>query len=111
MIRQTLALYRTSFSGLSKETWILSAIMLVNRSGTMVLPFLTLYLTGQQMNRSLSEAGFVMALFGFGSIVGAYFGGKFTDTFGTYKVQLFALCGGGGYLFVWVRYNPILLFV
>lgn len=96
MIRQTLALYRTSFSGLSKETWILSAIMLVNRSGTMVLPFLTLYLTGQQMNRSLSEAGFVMALFGFGSIVGAYFGGKFTDTFGTYKVQLFALCGGGG---------------
>lgn len=47
------------------------------------------------MNRSLSEAGFVLALFGLGSIVGAYFGGKFTDKLGTYKVQLFALCGGG----------------
>lgn len=61
----------------------------------MVLPFMTLYLTGKEMNRSLSEAGFVMALFGFGSIVGAYFGGKFSDKIGFYKVQLFALLSGG----------------
>jgi len=47
------------------------------------------------MNRTLSEAGFVMALFGFGSIVGAYFGGKFSDKIGFYKVQLFTLFGGG----------------
>jgi predicted MFS family arabinose efflux permease len=74
--------------------------MLVNRSGTMVLPFMTLYLTGPEMNRSLSDAGFVMGLFGLGSIVGAYFGGKFSDKIGFYKVQLFALLLGGVFFII-----------
>lgn len=95
MIRRTLNLYKTSFSGLSKEVWLLSLIMLVNRSGTMVLPFLTLYLTGPDMNRSLSDAGFVMALFGLGSVLGAFIGGKLSDKSGFYKVQLFSLFFGG----------------
>ena len=95
MVTRTLSLYKTSFTGLSKESWLLSFIMLVNRSGTMVLPFMTLYLTGKEMHRTLSEAGFVMALFGLGSIIGAYFGGKFSDKIGFYKVQLFTLIGGG----------------
>jgi len=95
MIAKTFSLYKTSFTGLSKEAWLLSFIMLVNRSGTMVLPFMTLYLTSKEMHRSLSEAGFVMALFGLGSIIGAYFGGKFSDKIGFYKVQLFTLFGGG----------------
>lgn len=95
MITKTISLYKTSFTGLTKETWLLSFIMLVNRSGTMVLPFMTLYLTGQEMHRSLGEAGFVMALFGAGSVVGAYFGGKFSDKIGFYKVQLLALFFGG----------------
>ena len=95
MIAKTVSLYKTSFTGLSKEAWLLSFIMLVNRSGTMVLPFMTLYLTSKERHRSLSEAGFVMMLFGLGSIVGAYFGGKFSDKIGFYKVQLFTLFGGG----------------
>ncbi len=95
MIVKTFSLYKTSFTGLSKESWLLSFIMLINRSGTMVVPFMTLYLTSKEMNRSLSEAGFVMMLFGLGSIVGAYFGGKFSDKIGFYKVQLFTLFGGG----------------
>ena len=95
MISRTASLYKTSFTGLSKETWLLSFIMLINRSGTIVVPFMTLYLTSKEMGRSLSEAGFVMMLFGFGSIVGAYFGGKFSDKVGFYKVQLFTLFGGG----------------
>lgn len=95
MFSRTASLYKTSFTGLSKESWLLSFIMLVNRSGTMVLPFMTLYLTSKEMHRSLSEAGFVMALFGGGSIIGAYFGGKFTDKIGFYKVQLITLFGGG----------------
>lgn len=61
----------------------------------MVVPFMTLYLTSPEMGRSLSDAGTVMALFGLGSIVGAYFGGRFSDRFGFYTVQLCALvCGG-----------------
>ncbi len=95
MIARTISLYKTSFTGLSKETWLLSVVMLINRSGTMVVPFMTLYLTGKEMNRSLSDAGIVMALFGLGSVIGAYFGGKFTDKIGFHKVQLVTLfCGG-----------------
>ena len=95
MIGRTVSLYKTSFTGLSKETWLLSFIMLINRSGTMVLPFMTLYLTSKGMNRSLSDAGTVMGLFGLGCIVGAYFGGKFSDKIGFYKVQLITLLFGG----------------
>ncbi len=95
MIGRTLHLYKSSFSGLSRETWMLSLIMLVNRSGTMVLPFLTLYITGPDIARSLSDAGFVMALFGMGSMIGAYLGGRLTDKSGFYKVQLLSLFFGG----------------
>ncbi len=61
----------------------------------MVVPFMTLYLTGKTMNRSLSEAGTVMGLFGLGAIIGAYFGGKFSDKIGFFKTQLFTLFFGG----------------
>lgn len=61
----------------------------------MVLPFMTLYLTGKEMNRSLSEAGTVMGLWGLGSIGGAFFGGKLSDIIGFQKVQVMALFLGG----------------
>jgi predicted MFS family arabinose efflux permease len=95
MIVRTVSLYKNSFTGLSPQTWLLSLIMLINRSGTMVVPFMTLYLTNKEMNRTLSEAGFVLALFGLGTIVGAFFGGKFSDKIGFYPVQFITLfCGG-----------------
>ncbi len=60
----------------------------------MVLPFMTMYAT-QKLHYSIVQAGIIMALFGVGSIVGAYFGGRLTDRVGFYNVQLFALFGGG----------------
>jgi len=95
MITRSIGLYKTSFTGLSPKTWLLSFIMLINRSGTMVVPFMTLYLTGKTMNRTLAEAGTVMGLFGLGAIIGAYFGGKFSDRLGFFKVQMFTLFFGG----------------
>ena len=95
MLNRAFSLYRSSFSGLSSETWLLSLVMLINRSGTMVVPFMTLYLTGSDMKRSLSEAGFVMGLFGLGAIVGAYYGGKMSDRIGFRRVQLLTLLFGG----------------
>src|SRR4051812_24005577 len=79
MFARVVSLYRNSFTGLSPQTWLLSLIMLINRSGTMVVPFMTLYLTSSEMHRSLSDAGMVISLFGAGSIVGSFFGGKITD--------------------------------
>src|SRR6478735_6289198 len=95
MLLKTVSLYRTSFTGLSTQTWLLSLIMLINRSGTMVVPFMTLYMTSAEMGYTLSDAGTVMGLFGLGVILGAYTGGILCDKIGFYKVQIAALFFGG----------------
>jgi len=95
MLRYTATIYRNAYSGLSKSTWLLSLIMLINRSGTMVVPFMTLYLTSPQMGYSVGQAGFVFGLFGLGSFCGAWCGGRLTDKIGFYPVQLITLIGGG----------------
>jgi predicted MFS family arabinose efflux permease len=95
MLSITARTYRNAYSGLSRSTWLLSFVMLVNRSGTMVIPFMTLYLTSPQMGYSIGEAGFVFSLFGAGAFSGAFFGGYLTDKIGFYPVQLITLLGGG----------------
>ncbi|TAE27781.1 MAG: MFS transporter [Cytophagales bacterium] len=92
-----LHLYRSAYRGLSPQVWLLSGVMLVNRCGTMVLPFLTLYMT-QKLGFSVGQAGVVMALFGTGAIFGTYIGGQLTDRLGFYPVQLFSLFFGGLFL-------------
>ena len=94
MLRNTAELYRNAYTGLNKESWYLSFVMLINRSGTMVLPFMTMYCT-QQLHYTIAQAGLVMAMFGAGSIAGAFIGGRLTDRFGFYPVQLWALFSGG----------------
>lgn len=97
-----LQLYKNAYKGLSKETWFLSLVILINRSGTMVIPFMTMYAT-QKLGFSIAEAGFIMSFFGIGSIIGAFAGGKITDAIGYQKVQLFSLFGGG-IMFIIVGY-------
>ena len=76
MLRATAKTYRNAYAGLSKETWLLSLIMLINRSGTMVVPFMTLYLTSPEMGYSVGDAGIVFGLFGAGAFAGAWLGGQ-----------------------------------
>src|SRR5882672_6296469 len=95
MLSRTLSLYRNAYSGLSRSTWLLSVVMLVNRSGTMVIPFMTIYLTRPAMGYSIGQAGIVMGIFGAGAICGGFIGGKLTDKLGFHPVQLVALAGGG----------------
>ena len=95
MLKATAQTYRNAYSGLSRSTWLLSLVMLINRSGTMVIPFMTLYLTSSEMGYSIGQAGFVFGLFGAGAFSGAWFGGKMTDKIGYYPVQLITLTGGG----------------
>ncbi len=87
-------LYTDAYSGLTPASWWLSFVMLVNRMGTMVLPFMTLYLT-QAKDYSIGKAGLVVSIFGIGSVCGGFLGGKFTDKFGFYFLQIFSLIGGG----------------
>jgi predicted MFS family arabinose efflux permease len=95
MLGRTISLYTNAYSGLSKSTWLLSLVMLVNRSGTMVIPFMTIYLTQPPMGYSIGQAGLVMGIFGLGAICGGFMGGRLTDLLGFHRVQLVTLTGGG----------------
>jgi predicted MFS family arabinose efflux permease len=89
-----ISLYRNAFGGLSQQVWLLALVMLINRSGGMVIAFLTLYLT-QKLGFSIIDAGLVMVLFGVGSICGTFIGGKLSDLIGYFPVQLWSLFLGG----------------
>ncbi len=78
--------YIDSFEGLRKEVWLLSLITLINRAGTMVIPFLSLYLT-KSRGFTLDEVGWILTFFGLGSVTGSWLGGKFTDKFGHYRTM------------------------
>ena len=62
-------------------------VMLVNRAGTMVVPFMTLYLT-EAKHYPIGKAGMVMAVFGAGAVCGGFIGGRLTDKLGFYNIQL-----------------------
>lgn len=94
--------YLNTFKGLSREIWWLSLITLINRAGTMVVPFLSLYLT-KSLDFSLSDVGWIMSAFGMGSLVGSWLGGKLTDAFGYYIIMVASLIGSG-FLFVGLQY-------
>ena len=94
MIRRLGQGYARAFAGLPGEVWILAVATLVNRAGTMVLPFLTLYLTGQ-FGWSPAAAGRMLALYGAGAIGGAFLGGWAADRWSPVAVQQFSLVGTG----------------
>ena len=87
-------LYKQAFTGLPKNIWLLSLVMLINRSGTMVLAFLTLYCT-QQLHQTPKLAGIAIAMYGLGAIGGAFLGGRLSDKFGYKIIQEAALIGSG----------------
>ncbi|MCK7591420.1 MFS transporter [Subsaxibacter sp. CAU 1640] len=90
--------YVNTFRGLSKEVWWLALITLINRAGTMVIPFLSLYLTSS-LNFSEADVGWIMSAFGLGSVAGSWLGGKLTDQIGFYKVMVISLLVSG-FMFV-----------
>ena len=94
MIARIADTYIKSFSGLSREVWLLAVVMLINRSGMMVLPFITLYVS-DELGMGLIRAGYIASAFGAGSLTGSLLGGYLSDRIGTYKVILMALIVGG----------------
>ncbi|MXS70162.1 MFS transporter [Flavobacteriaceae bacterium W22] len=69
---------------------MLALVMLINRSGSMVLPFLGVYMTAH-LKFSIENTGIVLSFFGIGSVIGSWFGGFITDKFGEYRVQYLSL--------------------
>jgi predicted MFS family arabinose efflux permease len=84
-----LSLYKSSFSNLEKNIWILSFASFINRSGSMVLLFTSLYLT-KELHFSISQAGLIMSMYGIGSIIGSYLGGWLTDRINFFYLLVFS---------------------
>jgi predicted MFS family arabinose efflux permease len=82
--------YRDAYAGLPRMAWILSLVELVNRSGTMVIFFLGIYVT-QELGYSVIQAGHILGVWGVGSLTGAYLGGWLCDRIGAHTVQKLSL--------------------
>ena len=73
-----------------KNIWMLSIATLINRAGTMVLPFIALY-ANQILNVSKSDSGLVLAVYGIGAFITAPFAGKLSDKIGAMKMMKISL--------------------
>jgi predicted MFS family arabinose efflux permease len=89
-----LKLYRNSFSGIQHHVWILASAMFINRSGSMVLLFASLYFT-KELHFNMTDAGLIMSCYGIGSIVGSYVGGWLTDRKNAYTIMQVSLISCG----------------
>ncbi|WP_328316309.1 MDR family MFS transporter [Streptomyces sp. NBC_00388] len=83
------ALVRVGAGGLPGAFWVLWGGTLVNRLGSMVSPFLSLYLTGVR-GVSIGATGLILATVGLGSVISQPLGGFVADRFG----RRVALSGG-----------------
>jgi len=77
---------------LPRTVYVLCLGTFINRAGTFLLIFLTLYLK-EARGLSVEFATFAMGLVGLGGLVAAAVGGHLADTFGRRRVMAFSLFG------------------
>jgi predicted MFS family arabinose efflux permease len=98
LLRAAATAYRQAYSGINRPVWLLASVSLINRAGTMVLPFLLLYLTTQK-GFTTAAAGRALALYGAGGVAGSYLGGWLCDRLAPERVMVASLLlVGGGFL-------------
>lgn len=100
---------------LPREVWLICATTLVNRLGTMALPFLVLYLT-EGRHWTAQEAGTAMLVYGAGALVTGPFSGRLADRMGHLRVLKASLWTSGALLMLlpfaghrWTLYPLIFL--
>ncbi len=86
--------------GLPHDMWALFFTSLINRSGTMVIPFLALYLT-KKIGVSPAEAGTALLVYGAAAFIAAPLTGKLSDKLGSLRIMKFALFGSGIIFFLY----------
>ncbi len=83
---------RSVFGGFAGAFWLLWAGTLVNRLGTVVQPFMAIYLH-TQLHLSLAATGLSLAVFGAGQAVSQIAGGWLADRFGRLPTMAGSLLG------------------
>jgi MFS family permease len=104
---------KNPYSGLKnipKNIWILAGATLINRSGTMVLPFIALY-ANQVLNASKSDAGLVLAAYGIGAFITAPFAGRLSDKISALRLMTISLFLTGTFLFLYSFVTDFNLFL
>lgn len=89
---------------LPKNIWLISIASLINRSGTMVIIFLTLYVS-QSLEESATRAGLVLAVYGLGAFISAPFVGRLSDKIGEILLMKISLFGSAVFLFIFSFIN------
>lgn len=89
----------SGLAGLPRGIWILFAVTLINRMGTMVLPFLVLYLT-REIGFSAGRAGLVLTVYGAGALCAAPLAGRLCDRLGATRVMTLSLFTGAVIFFL-----------
>lgn len=93
-----------SLNGLPKNIWLICFVALINRAGTMVLPFLALYLT-QEIGVGVGKAGLVLTFYGIGALVSAPFAGKLSDKIGALNLIRLSLFFSGITFFIYTLFD------
>jgi len=104
---------KNPYSGLKnipRNIWLLAIATLINRAGTMVLPFIALY-ANQELGVSKGDAGMVLAAYGIGAFITAPFAGKLSDKIGTLRMMKTALFLTGSFLFLYSFITNFILFL
>ncbi|HTS80456.1 MAG TPA: MFS transporter [Myxococcaceae bacterium] len=84
----------SGLAGLPRDSWLLALATLVNRAGTMVIPFLALHFT-KNLGFSAGQAGMALAAYGIVSLLTSPFAGRLADRVGSQRVLTLSLFLGG----------------
>jgi MFS family permease len=82
---------RENLRSLPPAAWVLFGGTFVNRLGTFVMPFMTLYLTDRGF--SVSQAGLALAMYGLGGVAAQFLGGWLADRIGRRNAIGFSMLG------------------
>lgn len=84
---------------LPRNIWLISIASLINRSGTMLIVFLALFVS-QGLGEEPTRAGLVVAAYGLGAFISAPFVGRLSDRIGELRLMKISLFGSAFFLFL-----------